>query len=364
MAFHLAYSLPGLCLQLLRAKFMLCCVLKSGESESESGFQHKFSWLSLFMSYMLYLNPGNAQSNTFSSLFLLPFTAFLYVWQAPSSLIVGLFSSWRAFPLHKRLIRAVAAAGPVWAVSGQEAPLDYYYICCNSDAIMYLIWHLLHVLALGWHTHTHISRLRRRKSQSTAIVCAQLAHGRQGRGLGKRGPSTPHCGPLHTRVRSARGIRGQPSCGLSWLPLSIFAVGKTLFASFVDFVRRRSNLPPAPPPQPIPRIFFFTGATGFFLQRLLQLQATHFNLFLCGCLCCFCCAFECISWACNNTHRKFKLRFRFAFDFAEKIGHKKHSRIDMAQLQNDAAIQIEIDAIYRQMHFRCYQLRSCLNDNT
>lgn len=167
----------------------------------------------------------------------------------------------------------------------------------------------------GGQTQTYFTATPTQKSKHSCSMCSACASA--GKVAGKGGvvqarPTVAHFTLECGRREASVAHYGQPSCSLSWLPLSIFAVGKTLFASFVDFVRRTAEVIYLPFPKLTPFLYFLDCATGF-LQRLLQLQATHFNLFLCGFLCCFCCAFECITWACNTDKTQFEISVCFRF---------------------------------------------------
>lgn len=160
---------------------------------------------------------------------------------------------------------------------------------CYSATLL----HLPHGVKGEEQTQTYFTATPTQNSKHSCSMCSACASGEGG--VVQARPTVAHFTVECGRREASVAHYGQPSCSLSWLPLSIFAVGKTLFASFVDFVRRTAEVIYLPFPHIHPIFIYFLDCATGFLQRLLQLQATHFNLFLCGFLCCFCCAFECIS---------------------------------------------------------------------
>lgn len=120
---------------------------------------------------------------------------------------------------------------------------------CYSDTLL----HLPHGVKGEEQTQTYFTATPTQKSKHSCSMCSACASsGRGGRGSG---PSTPHCGPLHSRVRSARGIRGtlwpaqlQPQLAATFN----FRRWKNTFRKLRWFcaAHSRSNLPPFPPHSP------------------------------------------------------------------------------------------------------------------
>lgn len=170
-------------------------------------------------------------------------------------------------------------------------------------------------------------------------ACASAGKGTGEGGVVQARPTVAHFTLECGRREASVAHYGQPSCSLSWLPLSIFAVGKTLFASFVDFVRRTAEVIYLPFPNHFPSPHFYI---------FLTVQRASCNVF-CSCRQHILICFSAVSYAVSAAHlsaslehatqTKFNLRFQFAFDFTEKIGQKNTSGLKQ-QLQNDAVMDL------------------------
>lgn len=191
---------------------------------------------------------------------------------------------------------------------------------CYSATLL----HLPHGVKGEEQTQTYFTATPTQKSKHLCSMCSACASGEGG--VVQARPTVAHFTVECGRREASVAHYGQPSCSLSWLPLSIFAVGKTLFASFVDFVRRTAEVIYLPFPHIHPHFYIFS-----------TVQRASCNVF-CSCRQHILICFSAVSYAVSAAHlsasvehatqTKLKLRFQFCFRFRSENRAKKQKRIE------------------------------------